>query len=208
MGLFGDRALQRIAFFRLLHTVHELVAIHFAVGVLCHLATRIACKWVDARAAKAKAGDHGRLAVRCCLDKIGTRPLQALLELGFVCRGGYKYKFVSTDTEQQLIVLHCLGECAADAQNVAIALGVAKLIVAMLKAVDIDIGAGEGGAFAPELIDMAVESATVAKIGERVDIGAVLKQLAFLLQDGERFLQLLTDGTQLRGQRGNIELGG
>lgn len=46
---------------------------------------------------------------------------------------------------------------------------------------------------------MAVESATVAKIGERVDIGAVLKQLAFLLQDGERFLQLLTDGTQLRG---------
>ena len=31
-----------------------------------------------------------------------------------------------------------------------------------------------------ELIDMAVESATVAKIGERVDIGAVLKQLAFL----------------------------
>lgn len=105
-------------------------------------------------------------------------------------------------------MLHCLGECAADAQNVAIALGVAKLIVAMLKAVDIDIGAGEGGAFAPELIDMAVESATVAKTGERVDIGAVLKQLAFLLQDGERFLQLLADGTQLRGQRGNIELGG
>ncbi len=84
----------------------------------------------------------------------------------------------------------------------------AKLIVAMLEAIDVNIGTGEGGAFAPELIDMAVESTTVAKIGERVDIGAVLKQLAFLLQDGERFLQLLADGTQLRGQRGNIELGG
>ena len=59
--LIGDETLRRIAFFRLLHAVHELVAIHFAVGVLCHLATRIACKRVDARAAKTKTGDHGRL---------------------------------------------------------------------------------------------------------------------------------------------------
>ena len=55
---------------------------------------------------------------------------------------------------------------------------------------------------------MAVESTAVAKIGERIDIGAALKQLAFLLQDGERFLQLLADGAQLRGQCRDIELGG
>ena len=55
---------------------------------------------------------------------------------------------------------------------------------------------------------MAVESTTVAKIGERIDIGAAFEQLTLLLQDGERFLQLLADGAQLRGQWGDIELGG
>ena len=105
-------------------------------------------------------------------------------------------------------MLHCLGARAADAQNVAVAFGVAKLIVAVLEMVDVNIGAGKGSAFEPELIDMAVESTAVAKIGERIDIGAALKQLAFLLQDGERFLQLLADGAQLRGQCRDIELGG
>ena len=186
--LIGDRAHGCVVFLRLLHTVHELVAIHFAVGVHGHLATRIASEWVDARAAKAKASDHGRFAARCCLDKVGARPLQALLEFGFICRGGYEYKFVSTDTEQQVIGFHCLGECTADAQDVAIALGVAKRIVAMLKAIDIDISAGEGGAFVPKQLGITVESSTVAKIGERIDIGAALKQLAFLLQDGKCLL--------------------
>ena len=78
----------------------------------------------------------------------------------------------------------------------------------MLKAVDVDIGTGEGGAFAPKYVGIAVESTAVAKIGKRIDMGAALKQLAFLLQDGERFLQLLADGVQLRGQRSDIELGG
>lgn len=55
---------------------------------------------------------------------------------------------------------------------------------------------------------MAIESTTVAKIGERIDIGAAFEQLTLLLQDGERFLQLLADGAQLRGQCGDIELGG
>lgn len=105
-------------------------------------------------------------------------------------------------------MLHCLGERTTDAQNIAVALGVAKLIVAVLEVIDVNIGAGEGGAFAPELIDMAVESTAVAKIGERIDIGATFEQLAFLLQAGERFLQLLADGAQLRGQRVNVELGG
>ena len=188
--------------------MHELVAIHFAIGIHRHLATRIACKRVDVRATKTKTGDHGRLAVRCCLDKIGACPLQALLELGFACRGGHEYKFISTDTEQHFIVLHGLGERATDAQNIAVALGVAKLIVAVLKVIDVNIGTGKGSAFAPELIDMAVESTAVAKIGERIDIGATFEQLAFLLQDGERFLQLLADGAQLRGQCVNVELGG
>ena len=72
-------------------------------------------------------------------------------------------------------MLHGFGERAADAQNVAIAFGVAKRIVAVLEVVDINIGAGEGGAFAPELIDMVVESTTVAKIGECIDIGTALE---------------------------------
>ena len=74
-------------------------------------------------------------------------------------------------------MLHGFGERAADAQNIAIAFGVAKPIIAMLEMVDVNIGAGEGDAFAPELIDVAVEPATVAKIGERVDIGAALKEV-------------------------------
>ena len=105
-------------------------------------------------------------------------------------------------------MLYGFGERSADDQNIAIALGVAKLIVAVLKVVDVNIGAGEGGTFEPEQIDMAVESTTVAKIGERIDIGAAFEQLTLLLQDGERFLQLLADGAQLRGQCGDIELGG
>lgn len=121
---------------------------------------------------------------------------------------GHEYKFISTDAEQHLIVLYGFGERSADAQNIAIALGVAKLIVAVLKVVDVNIGADEGGTFEPEQIDMAVESTTVAKIGERIDIGAAFEQLTLLLQDGERFLQLLADGAQLRGQCGDIELGG
>ena len=101
-------------------------------------------------------------------------------------------------------MLYGFGERSADTQNIAIALGVAKLILAVL----VNIGAGEGGTFEPEQIDMAVESTTVAKIGERIDIGAAFEQLTLLLQDGERFLQLLADGAQLRGQCGDIELGG
>ena len=105
-------------------------------------------------------------------------------------------------------MLHCFSERAADAQNIAIALGVAKLIVAVLKVVDVNIGAGEGVACAPELLDVTVESATVAQVGERIDIGVALKQLPLLLQDGVRLLQLLANGAQLCGQRGNIEFGG
>ena len=74
--------------------------------------------------------------------------------------------------------------------------------------VDVNIGAGEGVAFAPELLDVTVESAAVAQVGERVDIGVALKQPALLLQDGMRLLQLLANGAQLSRQRGNIEFGG
>ena len=70
----------------------------------------------------------------------------------------------------------------------------AKPIVAMLEMVDVNIGAGEGVAFAPELLDVTVESVAVAQVGERIDIGVALKQLALLLQDGMRLLQLLTNG--------------
>ena len=105
-------------------------------------------------------------------------------------------------------MLHGFGERAADAQNIAIAFGVAKPIIAMLEMVDVNIGAGEGVAFAPELLDVTVESATVAQVGERIDIGVALKQLALLLQDGMRLLQLLANGAQLSRQRGNIEFGG
>ena len=59
----GDRVLLRAVALRLLHAMHEFVAIHFAVGIHRHLATRVAGKRIDARAAKAKAGDHGRLAI-------------------------------------------------------------------------------------------------------------------------------------------------
>ena len=91
-------------------------------------------------------------------------------------------------------MLHGFGERAADAQNIAIAFGVAKPIIAMLEMVDVNIGAGEGVAFAPELLDVTVESAAVAQVGERIDIGVALKQPALLLQDGMRLLQLLTNG--------------
>ena len=60
--LVDDRALRRVIVFRLLHAMHKLIAIHLAIGIHRHLATRVAGKWIDARAAKAKAGDHGRLA--------------------------------------------------------------------------------------------------------------------------------------------------
>ena len=91
-------------------------------------------------------------------------------------------------------MLHGFGEQTADAQNIAIAFGVAKYIVAVFEMIDVNIGTGERVAFAPELIDMVVESAAVAQIGERIDIGVALKQLALLLQDGMRLLQLLTNG--------------
>ena len=60
--LIDDWALRRVIVFRLLHTMHKLIAIHLAIGIHCHLATRVASKWIDARAAKAKAADHGCLA--------------------------------------------------------------------------------------------------------------------------------------------------
>ena len=90
-------------------------------------------------------------------------------------------------------MLHGFGERAADAQNIAVAFGVAKPIVTMLEMVDVNIGAGEGVAFAPELLDVTVKSVAVAQVGERIDIGVALKQLALLLQDGMRLLQLLTN---------------
>ena len=105
-------------------------------------------------------------------------------------------------------MLHGFGERAADAQNIAIAFGVAKPIIAMFEMVDVNIGAGEGVTFVPELLDVTVESAAVAQVGERVDIGVALKQPALLLQDGMRLLQLLANGAQLSRQRGNIEFGG
>ena len=105
-------------------------------------------------------------------------------------------------------MLHGFGERTADAQDIAVAFGVAEYIVAVFKVVDVNIGTGEGVAFAPELLDVTVESAAVAQIGEGVDMGAAFEQLAFLLQDGERFLQLLANAAQLRGQCRDIELGG
>ena len=57
-----DWVLWHVIVFRLLHTMHKLIAIHFAIGIHRHLATRIACKRVDVRATKTKTGDHGRLA--------------------------------------------------------------------------------------------------------------------------------------------------
>ena len=87
-------------------------------------------------------------------------------------------------------MLHGFGERAADAQNIAIAFGVAKPIIAMFEMVDVNIGAGKGVAFAPELLDVTVESVAVAQVGERVDMGVALKQPALLLQDGMRLLQL------------------
>lgn len=91
-------------------------------------------------------------------------------------------------------MFHCFGERAADAQNIAIAFGVPKLIIAMLEMVDVNIGAGEGVAFVLELLDVTVESVAVAQVGERIDIGVALKQPVLLLQDGMRLLQLLTNG--------------
>ena len=78
----------------------------------------------------------------------------------------------------------------------------------MFEMVDVNIGAGEGVTFVPELLDVTVESAAVAQVGERVDIGVALKQPALLLQDGMCLLQLLANGAQLSRQRGNIEFGG
>ena len=60
--LIDDWALRGVIVFRLLHTMHKLIAIHLAIGIHRHLATRVAGKWIDARTAKAKAADHGRLA--------------------------------------------------------------------------------------------------------------------------------------------------
>ena len=105
-------------------------------------------------------------------------------------------------------MLHSFGECSADAQDIAIAFGVAEYIVAVLKVVDVNIGAGEGATVAPELIDMMVESAAVAQIGERIDKGTAFEQLALLLQDGVGLLQLLANAAQLHGQCRDIELGG
>ena len=105
-------------------------------------------------------------------------------------------------------MLHGFGERAADAQDIAVAFGVAEYIVAVFEVVDVNVGACEGVAFAPELIGVSVESAAVAKIGERVDMGAAFEQLALLLQDGMGLLQLLANTAQLRGQCRDIELGG
>lgn len=84
----------------------------------------------------------------------------------------------------------------------------AKDIVAVLKVVNVNISTGEGVAFAPELIGVTVESTAVAQIGEGVDMGAAVEQLALLLQDGVGLLQLLANAAQLRRQCRDIELGG
>ena len=84
----------------------------------------------------------------------------------------------------------------------------AEYIVAVFKVVDVNIGAGKGFAVAPELIDVTVESAAISKIGELIDIGAALEQLALLLHDGECLLQLLANAAQLCGQCCDVELGG
>ena len=206
--MVGDWALRCAAAFWLLHAMHKLVAIHLAVGIHRHLATRVAGKRVDARATKAKAGNHGRLAVRSRLDQIGACLLQALLKSRLARGGRDEYKLVSANAKQQLVMLHGFGERAANAQDIAVAFGVAEYIVAMFKVIDINIGTGEGVTFAPELIGVSVESAAVAKIGERVDMGAAFEQLALLLQDGMGLLQLLANTAQLRGQCRDIELGG
>ena len=66
--LLGNWVLRRAIVFRLLHTMHKLITIHLAIGIHRHLATRVAGKRVDARAAKAKASDHGRFAAGGCFD--------------------------------------------------------------------------------------------------------------------------------------------
>ena len=82
----------------------------------------------------------------------------------------------------------------------------AEYIVAVFKVIDVNIGAGEGVAFAPESVGVTVKSVAVAQIGERVDMGIAFEQLALLLQDGVGLLQLLANTAQLCGQCRDVEL--
>ena len=154
--------------------MRELVAVHLLVGVRDHLVAVVAGLGVDVRAPVAERADHAPLLARL-RDELLAALLEPLGKLVLGVRLGHVDELVAADAEELLAPLAAQLEHEARLQNVAVALLVAKVVVAALEVVDVDEGHRERLALLPQGLHGALVEPAVAHAGERVGVGAVLE---------------------------------
>ena len=96
---------------------------------------------------------------------------QTFGEVVLGCNRRQDGKLVASQTKRRFVHLHIQLEIEAYLQNIAVALVMAKDVVAVLEIVDIDVRHGNGGVLLPELLEGTGKAVAVAKPGKLVGKG-------------------------------------
>ena len=148
----------------------EFVFIHAPVCLGRHLMKDIACQGIGVGATVAVA--HGGLTViECRGRKRGPASLESLVE--HVDRIGHRdeHELVAAYAVDMLIGMAVQFKVVGDRGDVAIARRVTKVVIADLKAVDVDVGDGVLELAVPDTGDVMVVAGAVGQARERVDVG-------------------------------------
>ena len=139
------------------------------VGIERHTVGGFAQGGVGMRHSIAKRVGHLGIVV---FEQDRSAVFQTFGEVVLGCNRRQDGKLVAAYAKRRLIHFHIQLEIEAYLQDIAVALVMAKDVVAVLEIVDIDERHGNGGVLLPELLEGTGKAATVAKPGKLVGEGS------------------------------------
>ena len=158
-----------------MRAVGELVVVHAAVGLGHELLAVVSEGGVGMGAAVAKAQGDAR-AVHVELGERFAAGLEALLELLGRGLAREHHELVSADAVDTLIGLGVQAQALGARHEIAVALDVAEVVVAVLEAVEVDEGERVRLAALPQHPHVPLVGGTVRKAREHVDVGGALER--------------------------------
>ena len=161
--------------------VRELVVVHFTIGIKRGLPSIVPSCGVSYRAAVTKRKLLRSTGFAASFDKLRTARLKAALHICFRGNRRQHHKLVAANAENLFGTLAAFLQVVAYRFNVAVALRVAKTVVARLQVVDINERSYKRLPVLPIHFNRAVERSPVAHPGKRINVRTVL-QGALLLQ--------------------------
>ena len=111
-----------------------------------------------------------------------VRLLQALAQLLRACRQRQNNKFVTADAENMLLLTAQLLQQIADADNIKIALSMAKIIITIFQLIHINKGNSAGSLLQPQLFYLQIKKQPVAHACQRVRMRTLFQTSTLLLQ--------------------------